>query len=560
MLVSLSIHNVVLIDRLTLEGASGLSALTGETGAGKSILLDALGLALGARAEAGLVRHGETQASVTACFELPAGHPALKLLKEKDLEAADTLILRRTVGKDGRSKAFINDAPVSVQLLKEIGAELVEIHGQFETQGLLNPETHGRVLDSYAGITAEVSEIRAAWNGWRDAREKLEQAMADISAVRLQEEYLKYTVAELEKLAPQPGEEASLAEKRSFLMNREKMHEALEQATDILEGERGVQDLLGKLHSSLERSAAKTGGKMAAVLETLGRARSEIDELAYQVEHIKGGGADGGESLEEIEERYFALKECAKKHRCTADDLPRAHAELAQKLRLITHQEDALAELTGAVALARKKFMDLAERASAQRQKAAQKLGKAVNAELPALKLDKAKFTVECVPSGAESGWGPQGFDKVQFVVATNPQTPAGPIHKIASGGELSRFMLALKLILAETSSIPTLIFDEVDSGIGGATADAVGERLARLSQNYQVLVVTHSPQVAARAAHHWTVAKAEQKGTVTTQITPLKARREQQEEIARMLSGAKITPEARAAAAKLLESRVAAA
>jgi DNA repair protein RecN (Recombination protein N) len=572
MLTSLTIHNVVLIDRLALEGASGLSALTGETGAGKSILLDALGLALGARAEAGLVRHGESQATVSACFDIPAGHPVLKLLKEKDLEAAETLILRRTLGKDGRSKAFVNDAPVGVQLLKEIGAALVEIHGQFETQGLLNPETHGQVLDSFAAIADEVSETRKAWESWRQAREKLEQAIAGIAATRLQEDYLQYTVAELERLNPQPGEESSLAEKRGFLLNREKMREAFEQAADILESERGIQSLLGRLQATLERLAggAKApninsvreahgaGGKLTAVLEAVNRAQSEIDELACQVEHLKSGGADGNENLEDIEERYFALKECAKKHRCTADDLPRIHEELAQKLRLITHQEDALAEMTGAVGAARKKFIGLAEKISDKRRKAAQKLGKAVNAELPALKLDKAKFAVACLRCEAETDWGPQGFDHVQFVVSTNPQTPAGPLHKIASGGELSRFMLALKLILAETSSIPTLIFDEVDSGIGGATADAVGERLARLSRNYQVLVVTHSPQVAARAAHHWIVAKTEQKGTVITKITPLKILKERQEEIARMLSGAKITTEARAAAAKLLESHAA--
>jgi DNA repair protein RecN (Recombination protein N) len=558
MLTSLTIHNVVLIDRLTLEGAAGLSALTGETGAGKSILLDALGLALGARAEAGLVRHGESQATVSACFDIPAGHPVLKLLKEKDLETAETLILRRTLSKDGRSKAFVNDAPVGVQLLKEIGAALVEIHGQFETQGLLNPETHGEVLDSFAAINGEVVDVRKAWENWKQAREKLEQAQADIAATRLQEDYLTYTVAELEKLNPQPGEENILAEKRSFLLNREKMRGAFEQATDILESEAGIQSLLGKLHVTLERLADKAGGKMAPVLETINRAQSEIDELAYQVENLKSGGAEGDESLEEIEERYFALKECAKKHRCTADELPRIHEELAQKLRLITHQEDTLAEMTAAVAAARKKFIELAEKISVKRQKASLKLGKAVNEELPALKLDKAKFSVACVKNEAETAWGPQGFDQVQFVVSTNPQTPAGPLHKIASGGELSRFMLALKLILAETSSIPTLIFDEVDSGIGGATADAVGERLARLSRNYQVLAVTHSPQVAARAAHHWIVAKTEQKGTVITKITPLKVLKERQEEIARMLSGAKITTEARAAAAKLLESHAA--
>ena len=551
MLTSLTIHNVVLIDRLTLEGEAGLSALTGETGAGKSILLDALGLALGARADAGLVRHGEQQATVTACFDLPAKHPVLALLKEKDLQAADTLILRRTLGKDGRSKAFINDAPVGVQLLKEIGAALVEIHGQFETQGLLDPQTHGHALDSYAGITGDTALTRQAWNNWRMAQAKLDQAVADIEATRLQEEYLKYTVAELEKLSPQPGEEEVLAAKRSLLLNREKMGTALEQATQLLESEDGIQSQLGKLHGLLSRAKADS------LMEALARAESEIGELAYQVENLKsGGGSD--ENLAEIEERYFSLRECAKKHRCTTDDLPGVYEELSQKLRLITHQEDALAELNKAVAVNKEKFVALAGKLSAARQKAALKMSKAVNGELPDLKLDKATFAVSCIKGATEAEWGPEGFDRVQFVVSTNPSTSPGPIHKIASGGELSRFMLALKLILADGGSIPTLIFDEVDSGIGGATADAVGERLARLAKKYQVLVVTHSPQVAARASHHWIVAKTAQKGTVITKILPLKALNERQEEIARMLSGATVTPEARAAAAKLLESHAA--
>ncbi len=551
MLTSLTIHNVVLIDRLTLEGEAGLSALTGETGAGKSILLDALGLALGARAEAGLVRHGESQATVTACFDLPAKHPVLALLKEKDLEAADTLILRRTLGKDGRSKAFINDAPVGVQLLKEIGAAVVDIHGQVETQGLLDPQTHIHALDSYAGITDDVSLTRQAWNNWRTARAKLVQAVADIEATRLQEEYLRYTVAVLEKLSPQAGEEEVLASKRSLLLNREKIGTALEQATELLESEDGIQSRLGKLHTLLGRAKADS------LMEALTRAESEVGELAYQVENLKNGG-DGNENLAEIEERYFALRECAKKHRCTVDALPGVYEELSQKLRLITHQEDALAELNKAVAMSKDKFVALAAKLSTVRQKAALKMSKAVNAELPDLKLDKATFAVSCTRGADEADWGPEGFDRVQFVVSTNPQTPPGPIHKIASGGELSRFMLALKLILADGGSIPTLIFDEVDSGIGGATADAVGERLARLSKKYQVLVVTHSPQVAARALHHWIVAKTAQKGTVITKILPLKELKERQEEIARMLSGAKVTTEARAAAAKLLESHAA--
>ncbi|MFH1159170.1 MAG: DNA repair protein RecN [Pseudomonadota bacterium] len=557
MLTSLSIHNVVLIDRLMLEGAENLSALTGETGAGKSILLDALGLALGARAEAGLVRHGEEQAAVAACFDVPAGHPVLKLLREKGLETESTVILRRTLGRDGRSKAFINDAPVSVQLLKEVGAELVEIHGQFETQGLLDPQTHRKVLDLYAGISGETEKMRVAWADWRVARENLERTEAEIDAVRVQEDTLRYAVAELEKLAPQTGEEMLLAGKRTFLLNRERMREAFGQASDLLESERGILNLLGKLHATLDRLAGKAGGRMAPVLETLSRARSEVDELASQIGSLESGGAEE-DSLEEIEERYFALKECARKHRCAADDLPRIHSELSKKLRLITHREDALAELKQAAAAVRNKFIALASAISDARRKAAQKLGKAVNAELPALKLDKAGFFVECVRSDAEPDWGPEGFDKVQFSVSTNPKTPAGPLHKIASGGELARFMLALKLILAGTGSVPTLIFDEVDSGVGGATAAAVGERLARLSGKYQVLVVTHSPQVAARAAHHWIVAKTGQKGAVVTKLTHLKAAKDRQEEIARMLSGARITPEARAAAAKLLESHAA--
>lgn len=559
MLTSLAIQNIVLIDRLTLEGGSGLLALTGETGAGKSILLDALGLALGARADAGLVRHGADQASAAACFEVEAKHPVFALLKEKGIEAKDSIILRRTLGKDGRSKAFINDAPVSVQLLKEAGSLLVEIHSQFETQGLLDPETHISVLDAHAGLEKESMDITAAWKTWREAANRLEEAQSDIEATRLQEDYLKHMVAELERLDPKPGEEAALAEKRQTLLNREKLNGAYEQATAILESEDGLQSQLGRLQSTLERLSDKAPAQVSPLLESLSRAKGEIDDLAWQVEKLKNGGDGGDERLEDVEERYFALKECAKKHRVTVDALPGVYEELSQKLRLITHREETLADLKKAVSASRAAYMALAEGLSAKRLKAAQKLTRAVNAELPDLRLEKAKFNVDCV-KGLEAGWGPKGFDRVQFTVSTNPQTPAGPIHKIASGGELSRFMLALKVILAETGSIPTLIFDEVDSGVGGATADAVGERLQRLAKDYQVLVVTHSPQVAARAAHHWHVSKTAQKGTVITKITPLTAVKDREEEIARMLSGAEVTREARAQAAKLLENHVAAA
>ncbi|MCK5519243.1 MAG: DNA repair protein RecN, partial [Alphaproteobacteria bacterium] len=431
-----------------------------------------------------------------------------------------------------------NDSPVSVQLLKEIGAQLAEIHGQFETQGLLDPQTHRRVLDLYAGISDKTEKMRTAWADWSFTRENLKQATAEINATRVQEDYLKYAVAELEKLDPQSGEETLLAEKRTFLLNREKMQEAFGQASNLLENEQGILCLLGKLHITLDRLAEKAGGKMTAVLETLSRAQSEMDELTSQINNLESGSEEE-DSLEEIEDRYFALKECARKHQCSVDDLPSIHSKLSKKLRLITHQEDALEELKQTVATEKEKFITLASVISDARQKSAQKLGKAVNAELPALKLDRANFFVECVKSDAESNWGPEGFDKVQFSVSTNQKTPAGPLHKIASGGELARFMLALKLILAGTGSIPTLIFDEVDSGIGGATADAVGERLAKLSGKYQVLVVTHSPQVAARAAHHWIVTKTGKKGTVITKLIHLKTAKDRQEEIARMLSGA---------------------
>ncbi|MDP2206751.1 MAG: DNA repair protein RecN [Alphaproteobacteria bacterium] len=555
MLASLDIQNVVLIDRLSLEGDAGLVALTGETGAGKSILLDALGLALGARADAGLVRQGTAQATVTASFELPALHPLRGWLADNGIDGGELIILRRSVGKDGRSKAFVNDAAVSVQFLRDVGAQLIEIHGQFDTHGLLDSATHADTLDQFTGTAADAKGVAAAWAGWRAALARLDEARAGIDAMRLQEEYLRYTVAELEKLAPQTGEEAVLAEKRQRLLNRDKLAEGLAQASGIIIDDGGLQSLGGRLENVLVKLSAKAETALAPLLETLGRIRADLEDLGWQIDRLAQADEDGSDSLEDIEERYFALRDCAKKHRCTVDDLPAVHADLAQKLRLITHQDDALGEMEAAVRQARAAFIALAEKLSAKRHKAAAKLAKAVNAELPALKLDKARFDVECRTTDDENHWGPAGIDRVRFLVATNPGAAPGPLDKIASGGELSRFMLALKLILSGGGSVPTLIFDEVDSGIGGAVADAVGERLQRLSLHCQVLVVTHSPQVAARAAHHWHVAKTEQKGTVVTRITSLTELTARQEEIARMLSGANITTEARAQAARLLEN-----
>lgn len=552
MLTSLDIQNVVLIDRLSLAGDGGLVALTGETGAGKSILLDALGLALGARAESGLVRAGTEQATVTACFDLSPAHPVFALLKEKGIAPeGEGLIFRRVLSKDGRSKAFINDAPVGVQLMKEAGSLLIEIHGQFETRGLLDPATHAESLDAYAGI--DTAPVCKAFFAWRAAREKRAGALRDMETAKLQEEYLKHVVAELEKLSPKAGEEDVLAEKRQRLLAREKMSGTIDLAAELIEQDGGIQSLMGRLHAALEKAGSRE------MIDAFGRAQAEISELAWQIERTRSGAGGEDGNLEEIENRYFALRECAKKHRCTTDALPQVLEELSGRLRLITHRDDAMADLERAVLAARAAFVAEAGKISEKRRKSAQKLARAVNAELPDLKLDKAEFFVDCVTSGDEKEWHAEGFEHVQFSVSTNPRTPAGPLHKIASGGELSRFMLALKVILAETGTVPTLIFDEVDSGIGGAVADAVGERLQRLGRKYQVLVVTHSPQVASRAQHHWHVAKTDQKGAVVTRILPLKEIAARTEEIARMLSGAKITAEARAQAVQLLKSQHAA-
>lgn len=560
MLSSLTIQNVVLIDRLQLEGDPGLSVLTGETGAGKSILLDALGLALGARADSSLVRNGESQATVTVQFDVPAKHPVRDLLKEKDITIEQELILRRTVSRDGRSKAFLNDAPISLQLLKDISAELVEIHGQFETHGLLDAANHRQILDSYAGLSTDLTALQTVWKNWNTATRQLRDIASNIAVMQAQEEYLSYAVRELEKLAPAPGEESILAEKRHYLLNIEKTREGFEQALEILTNENGLQSLTGRLESTLDRLASKAGDMLRPAVDTLSRIKVDIEELSDQIDRLHSGKDRPAEKLEDIEERYFALKECAKKHRCTVDDLPQLLHDMSQKLSLIQHPEDALKKLTAEEKAARAAYTAQAEKISQKRQKAAAKLSKAVQNELPDLKLDKARFVVDIHREENPEQWGATGFDRVQFLISTNAGTPPAPLHKTASGGELSRFMLALKLILAETSSILTLIFDEVDSGIGGATADAVGERLARLARQYQVLVVTHSPQVAARGQHHWHVAKTGQKGTVVTRITPLTQLKDREEEIARMLAGATVTKEARAAAAKLLENQDAAA
>lgn len=554
MLTSLAVQNVVLIEKLVLDGQGGLLALTGETGAGKSILLDALSLALGMRADASLIRHGQETASVTASFDLAEKHPARLLLKSRDLADNETVILRRILFKDGKSKAFINDAPVTIALLRETGEKLVEIHGQFETQGLLDPASHRRVLDDFAGLQSAAAAVTKNWESWQQAKKALIQAQESIETAKTQEDYLRHVVAELEKLSPRTGEEAALAEKRTMLMNHEKLAEALNRAQAAVGGDGGAEGKISAAHGALSRIADKMPDKIAPALDALAQAHSALADAAAHIDDLTAE-MGGDQNLEKIEDRYFAIKDCAKKHRCAPDDLPRLLTDLSEKLALITHQDGALKILADNSEKMKKIFVTAAENLHAKRCAASGKLAKAVMKELPPLKLAQASFIVAVEMLG-ENDWGAQGMDGVRFKVATNPGQPAGPIDKVASGGELARLMLALKVVLAETSNIPVLVFDEVDSGVGGATADAVGERLSRLGKKCQVLVVTHSPQVAAKADHHWIIAKS----GGSTRVTPLSSLKERQEEIARMLSGSDVTKEARAAANKLLECHVAAA
>lgn len=553
-LASLSIRDVVLIEKLVLSFARGLSVLTGETGAGKSILLDALGLALGARADSSLVRHGAEQAAVTAEFDLAADHPAFDILKEQGLEPDERLIIRRTVTADGRSRAWVNDQAVGVGILRRLGEELVEVHGQFDTHGLLNPATHRGVLDAFGRLDAKAAHVAAAYRAWRQVEDARANAAAEIARARAEEEYLRHAVAELDQLAPKIGEETELAETRAVLMHREKVVDAMNQAFAELSGERGVERALSLAVRALTRVADKAGGRLDPVVAALDRAAAEASEAIGALQAASADIDMDPAALEKLEERLFSLRAAARKHGVEVDSLPDLRQDFARRLSLIEDQGDLLARLARESESAGKAFRTAAEEIGARRREAAERLDAAVAAELPPLKLDKARFrtTIETLD---EAEWGPHGIDRVAFQVATNPGAPPGALNKIASGGELARFMLALKVVLAETNTVGTLVFDEVDTGIGGAVAAAVGERLAKLGHGLQVLVVTHSPQVAARGRTHLKVLKTARGEHVATSVAELDGD-ERREEIARMLSGATITAEARAAAESLIAGK----
>ncbi len=554
MLAALAIRDIVLVDRLDLAFRPGLAVLTGETGAGKSILLDALGLALGARADAGLVRQGAAgAASVAATFDLAPGHAVLAALAEHGLdtpEPGEPLILRRTLAADGKSRAFVNDQPVGVAVLREIGEALVEIEGSRGDVGLMNPELHRDALDAFGGLAKHAEAVRTAWRAWREAVSALDAARAARDRSASEEDYLRHVASELDALDPKPGEEAALAEKRALLAGAGKIAEALATAEAALAGG-GVEQGLAQARRALDRVALAAGGRLDAVLAALDRAANETAEAVSALEKAGAELDLDPRKLDRAEERLFALRAAARRHSTTVDLLPDLRASFAARLAALEDGGAGLARLTREEAAARAAYLRAATALSEGRAKAAAKLDKAVAAELPALKLEKSVFRTQ-LETLAEPQWSEHGTERVRFAVATNPGAAPGPIGRIASRGEMSRFLLALRVVLAEAGAVPTLVLDEVDAGIGGATAAAVGERLSRLGARIQLLVVTHSPQVAACGAMHWRVVKGAAKGATVTRAEALdEATR--REEIARMLAGASITDEARAAAASLI-------
>jgi len=550
MLTGLAIRDVVLIEALDLEFGAGLGVLTGETGAGKSILLDALGLALGVRADAGLVRQGTAQASVAATFELPANHPALALLAEGDLsiEPGEPLVIRRSVRADGGSRAFVNDQPASAGLLRTLGAALVEIHGQHDDRGLLNARGHRTLLDTFGRI--DPTPAAAAHARWRAAEDALATATADLENAARDREWLEHAVAELTAAAPEPGEEAALAEARATMQKGARLSDELETAAALIEGSDGGLSQLRQAARRLHRLAPEHES-LAQALAAVDRAVIEAAEAEDRLEEARRALAFDPARLEAMETRLFDLRALARKHRVEPDELAALAEELGARLARIEAGGAGLSALEKELASARADYLAAADALSAARKAAAARLDAAVAAELAPLKLDAARFRtgIEALP---ETAWSASGRDRVEFEISTNPGAPFAPLAKIASGGELSRFILALKVSLAEEGGAGTMIFDEVDRGVGGAVAAAIGERLARLAQRAQILVVTHSPQVAARADRHWLIQKRSDGLVARTGIHMLDAI-ERQEEIARMLSGAEITDEARAQAQRLL-------
>jgi DNA repair protein RecN (Recombination protein N) len=558
MLSRLSIRDIVLIDRLDIDFAAGLAVLTGETGAGKSILLDAFALALGARGDQALVRQGIEQGQVTAVFEVERSHPARALLLAhnlaNDIPAEDELILRRVQFSDGRTRAFVNDQPVSVQVMKELGIALVEIHGQHDERALVDAATHRRLLDAFGALEADAAKVSGLWEARRAAQDAALAHRAEVERAKREGDWLRHAVEELGTLAPQAGEETALADRRAGMMQAEKVADDLRDAHDVIAGANSSVPALAGVIRRLERRSEQAPTLVEPAVKALDTALTALEETRGHLEAaLRTADFDPAE-LERIEERLFALRAAGRKYNVPVDELAALAAKYLSDIALIDAGEERLKELETAARAAEFAYRTAANALSKARAKAAAALDKTVNRELKPLKLERAKFSTEIESNAADAG--PHGIDRVEFWVQTNPGTKPGPLMKIASGGELARFLLALKVVLADRGSAPTLIFDEIDTGVGGAVADAIGVRLARLASGVQVLAVTHAPQVAARADRHYLISKdALEKGKrVATRVTEVAAEK-RREEIARMLAGAEITNEARAAAERLIKA-----
>jgi len=554
MLSRLSIRDIVLIDRLDIDFADRLAVLTGETGAGKSILLDAFALALGGRGDQALVRQGVEQGQVTAVFDVARNHPARALLAADDIPAEDELILRRVQFADGRTRAFVNDQPVSVQVLKQLGSALVEIHGQHDERALVDAATHRRLLDALGGLEGRAANVATLWDARREAQAVADAHRAEVERAKRESDWLRHAVDELNKLAPQAGEETALAERRTAMMQAEKVAEDLRNAHDVIAGAESSVPALSGVIRRLERRATQAPGLIEPTVKALDAALTALDETRDHLEAALRVADIEPAELERIEERLFGLRGAGRKYNVPVDELAALARKYNEDIALIDAGEEKLKTLEAAAVQAHAAYEAAAQALSQARVKAAIALDKAVNGELKPLKLDRAKFSTQIESDMGAAG--PHGIDRVEFWVQTNPGTRPGPLMRVASGGELARFLLALKVVLADRGSAPTLVFDEIDTGVGGAVADAIGMRLAKLSRGVQVLAVTHAPQVAARADHHYLITKdaLENGKRVATRVTELASER-RREEIARMLAGAEITNEARAAAERLIKA-----
>ncbi|MBD9647803.1 DNA repair protein RecN (Recombination protein N) [Ensifer sp. KUDG1] len=553
MLAQLSIRDIVLIERLDLNFDAGLSVLTGETGAGKSILLDSLSLALGGRGDGSLVRHGSDKGQVTAVFDVPMGHSARLMLRENGIDDDGDLIFRRVQSADGRTKAYVNDQPISVQLMRQLGQTLVEIHGQHDDRALVDIDAHRTLLDAFGGTADEAAHVSELYRAWKDAERGLKKHRERVEAAAREADYLRSSVEELEKLSPRDGEEDELAENRARMMKAERIAGDINEASEFLNGNASPVPLIASLVRRLERKSQEAPGLLEETVELLDGALNQLSDAQMSVERALRNTEFDPKELERVEERLFALRAASRKYSVPVTELPALAVRMISDLADLDAGEEKLKQLDAQVGVARVAFDASARSLSEKRRHTATALSDAVMAELPALKLERARFMVEV--QSDPSLPTVDGIDLVEFHVQTNPGTRPGPIMKVASGGELSRFLLALKVALADRGSAPTLVFDEIDTGVGGAVADAIGQRLKRLSATVQVLSVTHAPQVAARAATHLLISKgpsAEKAEMISTRVARMddKARTE---EIARMLAGASITEEARAAAARLL-------